>query len=58
MDEESRRLWTERIDREIEACRPQIIEDTVRMIAVKSVKGDAGPGAPFGPGPKAFSRAS
>ena len=40
MDRESIRQWTERIDREIEACRPQLIEDTVRMIAVKSVKGN------------------
>ena len=54
MDRESIRQWTERIDREIEACRPQLIEDTVRMIAVKSVKGEPQPGAPFGPGPRAM----
>ncbi len=37
--------------------RPEVREDLVgyiaRLVAVKSVKGDPAPGAPFGPGPKA-----
>ena len=54
MDAENRRLWTEKIDREIAGCREILAEDTCRLIAVKSVKGAAEKGAPFGPGPRAL----
>lgn len=33
--------------------RAELIAAVSRLVAVKSVKGDAAPGAPFGPGPKA-----
>ena len=44
----------QKIDNEIEACREQLAEDIIRLIAVPSVKGDPEPGAPFGPGPRAM----
>ena len=43
----------ERIDREIELCRAELAKDTIRLIGIKSVKGEPHPGAPFGPGPRA-----
>ncbi len=43
-----------RIDQEIENCRADLARDTIRLIAVKSVKGDPLPGAPFGEGPRAM----
>ena len=35
------------------ARRAELVEAISRLVAVKSVKGDPAPGAPFGPGPKA-----
>lgn len=44
----------ERIDREIERCRETLAKDTIDLIAIKSVRGEPQPGAPFGPGPRAM----
>lgn len=41
-----------RIDREIDRCREDLARDTIRLIGIKSVKGEPCPGAPFGPGPR------
>ena len=41
------------IDREIEAVRPELARDTIRLVNIKSVQGDPRPGAPFGEGPRA-----
>lgn len=54
MNQQDLQLLTERIDREIEASREQLEADTIRMIAIRSVKGAPLPGAPFGPGPRAM----
>lgn len=35
------------------ARRRELVEAVSRLVAVKSVKGESAPGAPFGPGPKA-----
>lgn len=42
------------IDQEIEASRRELAQDVIRLIGIKSVKGDPLPGAPFGQGPKAM----
>ena len=42
------------IDREIELCRSDLAKDTIKLIGIKSVKGEPQPGAPFGPGPRAM----
>ncbi len=41
-----------KIDSEVENCREDLAKDTIRLIAVKSVKGEPLPGAPFGAGPR------
>ena len=41
------------IDREIEAVRPELARDTIRLVNIKSVQGEPRPGAPFGEGPRA-----
>lgn len=43
----------EQIDHAIAASRQELARDTIKLIGVKSVKGDPQPGAPFGPGPRA-----
>ncbi len=43
-----------KIDEEIENCRADLARDTIRLIAVKSVRGEPRPGAPFGEGPRAM----
>ena len=45
-------MLLEKIDREIEAARSAVVADTIRFVNIKSVKGEALPGAPFGIGPK------
>ena len=42
----------QQIDRAIENAREALARDTMRLVAIKSVKGNPEPGAPFGPGPK------
>ena len=42
----------ERIDEEIRLCRKELAKDTIDLIAIKSVKGEPLPGAPFGTGPR------
>ena len=42
-----------RIDQAIERSMVDLKQDLVKLIAIKSVKGDPLPGAPFGPGPRA-----
>lgn len=44
----------ERIDREIQLCRVNLIKDTIQLVNIKSVKGEPLPGAPFGAGPRAL----
>ena len=41
------------IDAFVEGNRDNILRDITRLVAVPSVEGEAAPGAPFGPGPKA-----
>ena len=41
-----------RIDRAIEERRAALAEDVIRLVNIRSVKGEAQPGAPFGPGPR------
>ena len=41
------------IDAFAEENRDNILRDITRLVAVPSVEGEAAPGAPFGPGPKA-----
>ena len=41
------------IDAFVEENRDNILRDITRLVAVPSVEGEAAPGAPFGPGPKA-----
>ncbi len=43
----------ERIRGNIDAMRDQLVDSIRELVAVESVGGDAQPGAPFGPGPKA-----
>lgn len=43
----------QRIDREIEAARDLVAQDTIKLIQIESVKGEPAADAPFGPGPKA-----
>ena len=43
----------ERISQWVDAHEQELIRDIARLVAVKSVKGGAEPGAPFGPGPRA-----
>ena len=47
--------WKEQIDRYFDdpAHRAELVNAVSRLVAVKSVKGEPGPEAPFGPGPKA-----
>ena len=40
------------IDQAIEAVRADLQEDVIKLVGIKSVKGDPQPGAPFGDGPK------
>ena len=42
-----------RIDQAIEGSMAALKQDLIKLIAIKSVKGDPLPGAPFGPGPRA-----
>lgn len=42
-----------KIDRAIEAHRPDVARTTIDMVNIKSVRGEPQPGAPFGEGPKA-----
>ncbi len=42
------------IDQKIEECRAQLAQDTIKLIAVRSVQGEPLPGAPFGEGPRAM----
>ena len=44
----------ERIDSEIALCREALAQDTIKLVGIKSVKGEPQPGAPFGPGPRAM----
>ena len=41
-----------RIDLEIEKARQALARDTIRLIGIKSVKGEPLPGAPYGEGPQ------
>ena len=43
----------EKIDAAIEASDRDLVEDTIRLVNIKSVEGDPLPGAPFGAGPRA-----
>ncbi len=43
----------ERISQWVDAHRDELIRDIGRLVAVKSVRGESAPGAPFGPGPRA-----
>ena len=42
----------EKIDALIEKCEEELIEDTMRLINIKSEQGEPMPGAPFGEGPR------
>ena len=42
----------EMIDNAIQAARPALARDTIRMVNIKSVQGEPLPGAPFGEGPR------
>lgn len=42
----------EQISRWVDAHREEFLRDTARLVAVKSVREDPAPGAPFGPGPR------
>ena len=44
----------EQIDQEIALCRQDLAKDTIKLVGIKSVKGEPQPGAPFGPGPRAM----
>ena len=44
--------WLAAIDEKIDSIRDALTETTIRLIRVKSVKGEPQPGAPFGEGPK------
>ena len=41
----------ERISQWVDAHEQDMIRDIARLVAVKSVRGEPEPGAPFGPGP-------
>lgn len=41
-----------RIDREIEKIREELARDVIKLVNMKSVRGEALPGAPFGDGPQ------
>lgn len=43
----------EQVDKEIVASRQVLAQDIIKLIGIKSVKGDPQPGAPFGAGPRA-----
>ena len=43
----------ERISQWVDAHEAELIRDIGRLVAVKSVRGEPGPDAPFGPGPRA-----
>lgn len=43
----------ERISQWVDAHEQELIRDITRLVAVKSVKGEPAPDAPFGPGPRA-----
>ena len=43
----------EQIDQEIALCRQALTKDTIKLVNIKSVRGEPQPGAPFGPGPRA-----
>ena len=43
----------DKIDQAIEASRQELARDIIKLIGIKSVKGDSLPGAPFGSGPRA-----
>ena len=43
----------ERISQWVDAHEQDMIRDIARLVAVKSVRGEPEPGAPFGPGPRA-----
>ena len=45
------------IDEAIEAYEPTLVKDIIRLVNIKSVKGDPLPGAPFGAGPRAVQDA-
>lgn len=45
--------WIARVDAEIEASRELLAKDVIRLVNIKSVKGEPLPGAPFGEGPRA-----
>lgn len=47
----------EQIDQYIEASREDLTKDIIRLIGIKSVKGEPLPGAPFGCGPQAVLEA-
>ena len=42
-----------RIDEFVEKNKEAILRDIARLVAIPSVEGEPGPGAPFGPGPRA-----
>lgn len=42
----------EKISEWVDAHRAELISDTARLVAVRSVRGEPAPDAPFGPGPK------
>jgi len=44
----------DQVDRSIEETRQCLKEDIIRLVGVKSVKGEPVPGAPFGSGPRAM----
>ena len=43
----------ERISQWVDAHEAELIRDIGRLVAVKSVRGEPEPDAPFGPGPRA-----
>ena len=44
--------WIALIDQKIDEARDAVRDDTVRLVRIRSVKGDPLPGAPFGEGPR------
>jgi len=46
-----------KIDAAIEAYEPTLVADIIRLVNIKSVKGDPLPGTPFGAGPRAVQDA-
>jgi succinyl-diaminopimelate desuccinylase len=43
-----------KIDELIESYEQKLIEDTIKLVNIKSTKGEPLPGAPFGEGPNKF----